>query len=212
MVDTVLIATSERLRALAEHPECRDASSFSDSDALVAFDAILRERPRRVIVDESFAFTPRGTALIHRIRTEPALASCEVRIVEDAERPLKPWTEAESGPAPTGPLDPRGTRHEPRFELAYPITVMIDGSPARLTDLSLGGAQVVAIAALRPQQRVRVSLPAPDGPIRLSASVRWAAFEIPAEGPCYRAGLAFLDGDRPAIERFVDASTRRSDG
>jgi len=90
-----------------------------------------------------------------------------------------------------------------RHRIVTGIIVHLDGNPATLVDLSLCGAQVVSVAALKPHQRVRVLLPT-SGRVRIGASVRWANFEIPAGGPCYRAGLKFLDADGPAIAAFID--------
>ena len=85
------------------------------------------------------------------------------------------------------------------------LTVLLDGNPATLVDLSFCGAQVITSATLKPNQRVRMSLPQ-TGRARIGASVRWANFEIPKRGPCYRAGLKFLDADPAAIARFIDAN------
>jgi hypothetical protein len=83
------------------------------------------------------------------------------------------------------------------------VLVTLDGSPARLIDLSVKGAQVLTSLTLRPGQRVRFSLPSTPRPIRLGALVRWARFEMPEGGPQFRAGLEFADADPSAIEQFL---------
>ena len=41
------------------------------------------------------------------------------------------------------------------------------------------------------------------GNVRFNAAVAWASFEIPPNsGPRYRAGLAFVDADAPAVDAF----------
>ena len=83
---------------------------------------------------------------------------------------------------------------------------MIDGKPAALINLSIVGAQVVSPTILKPNQRVRMSLPDPDGPIRCMAGVAWAAFEMPKSGPVYRAGIEFFDADATNVERVIGAN------
>jgi hypothetical protein len=82
--------------------------------------------------------------------------------------------------------------------------VLVDGNPAALIDVSSHGAQVVSPTILRPNQRLRVTLPDPAQPVRLSAAVAWASFEMPKGGPRYRAGLAFLDGDATVVGRWIE--------
>ena len=83
---------------------------------------------------------------------------------------------------------------------------MIDGKPAALINLSVVGAQVVSPTILKPNQRVRMALQDPDGPIRCMAGVAWAAFEMPKSGPVYRAGIEFFDAEAGNVERFIDAN------
>ena len=79
----VLIATTEHLSSLKEREELVDAVTFSDAEALRALDAITRQRPEIVLLDRFFAETSRGSALINRIKADPSLAACEIRIIED---------------------------------------------------------------------------------------------------------------------------------
>lgn len=75
-------------------------------------------------------------------------------------------------------------------------------------DLSEGGAHVVSSSPLRPNQKVRISLPLePDA--RLRATVAWASFELPkgSSGPRYRAGIEFNDTD-PRIAAFAEKNKR----
>jgi hypothetical protein len=92
--------------------------------------------------------------------------------------------------------------------MAEGIEVVVDGKPASLVDLSVVGAMVVSPTILRPNQRLRMSLPDAARPIRFSAGVAWAAFEMPKTGPRYRAGIEFFDADREAVGRFIDANKK----
>jgi hypothetical protein len=223
VVETVLIASPDHLAALKERPDLAGAVAFSDADALQALEAITRQRPSVVALERLFAATSRGAAFINRIKADPALGSCEIRIVahdssysrvsprKPGEAAAAPAAVAEPAPAPAPgppPLDQRGTRRAPRFKVVENVEVLVDGNPATLIDVSVVGAQVVSASTLRPNQRLRMSLPDPTRPIRFSAGVAWAAFEMPKGGPRYRAGIEFYDADRDAVGRFIDSNKK----
>jgi hypothetical protein len=217
---TVLIAAPEHLEALKQREEFGDAMTFADTEALRALEAITRYRPGVVALERVFAATSRGAALINRVKADPALSSCEIRIISpDTEytsvtpRPAvqaagAPVAVAEPARAPAAPLDRRGTRRAPRFRIVDGVEVLVDGNPAALVDLSVAGAQVVSPTSLKPNQRVRLLLPDLLRPIRFSAGVAWAAFEMPKDGPRYRAGIEFFDADAQAVGRFIEDKKR----
>ena len=227
MAQTVVIAAPEHLQALKEHGFA-DALAFSDADALKALEAITREKPPAVVLEKLFAATSRGAALIKRIKADPSLTGCEIKIVAHDGKPLTPkkkketesapaapsapprpvaaQTPAAQAPAAAAPLDQRGTRRAPRFNVTKGIEVTIDGNPAALINLSIVGAQVVSPTILKPNQRIRMTLPDPDGPIRVMAGVAWAAFEMPKSGPVYRAGIEFYDGEAGSLDRYIEAN------
>jgi hypothetical protein len=89
------------------------------------------------------------------------------------------------------------------------VEVLADGNPATLVELSLVGAQIVSVSTLRPNQRLRMSLPDASRPIRFSAGVVWAAFEMPKEGPQYRAGIEFYDADADGVTRFIETNKKK---
>jgi hypothetical protein len=212
---TVLIAAPEHLPALKEHG-FGEALAFSDADALKALEAITREKPSVIALEKLFASTSRGAALIKRIKADPSLAGCAITIVAHDGKPLtskkarKEAAPVDEAPPPApavmtppAPLDQRGTRRAPRFVVATGIEVTIDGNPASLINLSVVGAQVVSPTILKPNQRVRMTLPDSAGPIRVMAGVAWAAFEMPKSGPVYRAGIEFYDAEAGNVERFI---------
>jgi PilZ domain-containing protein len=203
--DTVLVAAPEYLPALQEQGDFGDALAFSDADALKALEAITRDRPKIIALEKQFAATSRGAALIKRIKADPKLRKCEIRVVshegdnEEVPQPAAP--EVETAPVK---LDQRGTRRAPRVKIVEGVEVLIDGSPAMLIDLSVVGAQVVSPTILRPNQRVRMILPDEERPIRCVAGVAWAAFEMPKSGPRYRAGIEFFDAESGNLDRFIE--------
>src|SRR5205085_3764297 len=89
-------------------------------------------------------------------------------------------------------LDWQGTRRAPRFRVRTGVELQLDGNPAAVIDLSTVGAQVISPTVLRPNQKVRISLPNDEFLLRFRGAVAWAKFELPkapAKQPQYRAGV-----------------------
>ena len=221
-MSTVLIAPSEHLQALLEREEFSGAQAFSAQEALRALEVITRKRPDVVALEQVFAATTRGAALINRINADPKLSTCEIRIVaHDSEYSRVPASAsapapvadgsvvAVAAPAPAAaPLDQRGTRRAPRVRIVDGVDVVIDGNVATLVDLSVIGAQVVSPTILKPNQRIRMTMGDANKPLRFSAAVAWASFELAKTGPRYRAGLEFFDADADAVQRFCEAKKK----
>jgi hypothetical protein len=221
---SVLIGSSDVLSALKDRASKLEGEllAFTDADALIALEVITKRRPRVVALERDFAATPRGTALINRIKADPSLEHAEIRVIaHDSDysrivlRPAGTKTAAEPGAPPEGSVpaapasaqraavDERDMRRAPRFKIAGKLEVLIDGNIAVLIDLSVLGAQVVSPTVLKPNQRVRVALNDDLGNVRFNAAVAWASFEIPPNGgPRYRAGLSFFDADAHSVEAF----------
>jgi hypothetical protein len=224
---TVLIASADLLPSLKPRAVegQNELLAFTDADALRALEVITKRRPQIVTLERLFAATPRGAALIHRIKADPSLLDSEIRVIShdtDVSRVLPRQappagatqagpamhaavaTAAAAAPAPAAaPLDQRGTRRAPRFKIAAGVGVLIDGNATALIDLSSVGAQVVSTTVLKPNQRVRVGFTDEAGNLRFIASVAWAKFEIPSgSGPRYRAGLDFVDGNAQLIDAY----------
>ena len=216
MPSTVLIAAAEYLPALLDRIDMGDAAAFSDADALRALDTIVRERPNVIAIERLFAASSRGNALINRIKADPSLAACEIRVLahDSQVRPLSRTVDSPPPPAPprapsqvpVTPLDAKGTREAGRFSVMDDVEVLVDGNPATLVDVSITGAQVVSQSVLKPNQRVRMWLHDPQRPIRFTGSVAWATFEIPSTGPRYRAGIEFVDASPELLARFIEAN------
>ncbi|PYR65773.1 MAG: hypothetical protein DMF88_18625 [Acidobacteria bacterium] len=151
-MSTVLIAAPEHLQALKERPDFSDAQTFSDAEALRALEVITRKRPDVVALERMFAATTRGAALINRIKADPKLASCEIRIVAHDSgyarvpagggAPGSAGSDSEAAVAvaeapAASPLDQRGTRRAPRVKIIDGVEVLVDGNAATLVDLSI---------------------------------------------------------------------------
>jgi hypothetical protein len=207
---TVLIGAADLLPALKKRTtESGELLTFTDAEALRALDVITKRRPRVVALERLFAATPRGAALINRIKADPALEASEIRVIShDSDRTRissrRPSADAAETVVPRAhALDKRGTRRAPRFKVAGTFGALLDGNPATIIDLSTMGAQVVSSAVLKPNQVVRMGLSDEHDHVRFNAAVAWASFEIPPNsGPRYRAGIKFADADEGAVGGF----------
>jgi hypothetical protein len=209
----VLIASPDFLPALQQRKDLGETVAFADTDALKALDLITRQRPNVVALERDFAATSRGTALINRIKADPSLTGCEIRIIShdngNGPAPAVAVVDAPAAPVVSAPLDQTGTRRAPRFNIADAYEVQVDNKPATLINLSLVGAQVVSPTILKPNQRVRFILADKPKPIRIGSVIAWAAFELPKGNPRYRAGVEFLDGDQALVQKIIDANRKK---
>jgi CheY-like chemotaxis protein len=207
--------------------------TFADTEPIQALQTILEQRPRLIVLERLFAATPRGAALINRIKTDPQVSQAEIRVMShtgdytrvvsrgsgSAEAaaesaigspPSAVSVEPSAHEAPVATVDaPRqldwhGTRRAARFRIRQGVEIQLDGNPANLVDLSVMGAQVISATILRPNQRVRISVPTDDFVMRFRGAVAWAKFELPkpTEPPRYRAGVEFADADAAAMDEY----------
>ena len=227
MPSTVLIGATDVMPALREQLEGgADALTFADSEPLEALKAITAHRPPLIVLERLFAATPRGAALINRIKSDPSLTHVEVRVVShsgdyvrtvsrpapvaatapalSAIEPAAPAAVTE--PAEPNPLDWHGTRRAPRVLVREDVQMHLDGNAARIVDLSVIGAQALCPRSLRPDQKVRVAITF-DNEVKLfRASVAWARFELarPPAQPHYRVGVEFIDADSDWLELYCE--------
>lgn len=222
MIDhAVLIAAAGLLPAMKARlaPEARDLATFTDTEALRALEVITTRRPNVVMLERKFAATPRGAALVNRIKADPSLVDTRIDIVshdvatEETAAPSKPGPAAASATRNAAPpaqaaahpqLDYRGTRRAQRFGMPDTAEILVDGNRGTLVDLSTCGAQILTAGVLKPNQRVRIAIADGEATTRCAATVVWASFEIPkGTGPRYRAGLEFVEPDVKAIEAYI---------
>ena len=210
-----MIGGGELLPALKERMrEPGELLAFADTEALRALEIILTQQPGVVALERLFAATPRGAALINRIKADPALGDTEIRIIahdSDYSRVSARLRSLEEEPTviltiePPDPqtLDQRGTRRAQRFKVAGTFGTLLDGNAATVIDISPIGAQVVSSIMLKPNQVVRMAISDDHDSLRFNAAVAWASFEIPPNsGPRYRAGIKFMDADQGAVGGF----------
>ena len=223
----VVVAASNLMPSLRERlADEGELLTFADTEPIQALQAILAHKPDLIVLERLFAATPRGAALINRIKTDPQLANAEVRVMSHTgdyvRQVAKPSVVEAAAPAgalagagivapPIKPtveprqLDWHGTRRAPRVRIRSGVEIQLDGNPAGVVDLSICGVQVVSSTILRPNQKVRVSIPNEDFVMRFRGAVAWAKFELPqpSSPPRYRAGVEFIDADAAAVEAFA---------
>lgn len=203
---TVVIATADVLPAVQERVSGLGGEilGFNETQAIEALQAVFSRRPEIVAFERRFAITPRGAALMNRIRSDPKFAKIEVRVVahdSDYSR-VSPRLKSEAEKA----LDQRGTRRAPRFKMKERTPISIDTTAGSILDLSIIGAMIVCPLGMKPLQELKIALTGDTGLIRFSAKVAWASFEIPPNsGPRYRAGIEFVDADASAVDAFIQA-------
>lgn len=79
---TVLIGATDILPTLKQRiGGAGELVAFSDTEPLQALEVIVKRRPRLVALERLFAATPRGAALINRIKADPSLAETEIRVL-----------------------------------------------------------------------------------------------------------------------------------
>ena len=121
----VLIAPTERLAGLIQRLDSgADLLTFTDADPLDALEAITTRKPALVAIERVCASSPRGAALIDRIKDDPALHAAEIRVLShDTDHVRVVSTGRPAGPTPietstdTARLDYQGTRRATRFEI-----------------------------------------------------------------------------------------------
>ncbi len=200
---TVIIAAPNLIESLTRRagPSNGEVLTFSDAEPLRALETIAKRKPQVVALERLFAVTPRGAALITRIKSDPKLNGAEIRVLAHDSDYSRVVPRAAAPPSPS--VDQRGTRRAPRSKMKEHATATIDGKRARIVDLSIVGAQVVSSSGLKPNQTIAMVLSDHAGTVRFSATVAWTSLEIPPDGGSrYRAGIDFADADPVAVDAF----------
>src|SRR5947207_1804396 len=140
----LVIAAQNLMPALRDHVKVDgEIVTFADTEPIQALQLIMEQRPGLVVLERLFAATPRGAALINRIKSDPQLSHAEVRVMSHTgdytRQVVKPTTssppppaahaaptataaapQASGSPAATAEaprLDWQGTRRAPRFRV-----------------------------------------------------------------------------------------------
>ena len=199
-----------------------DIEIDADSDTVVDLTSISKEEERQLAIES-------------RIRAlELALRDAETR-AESAELELD--LQRRAVPAKTGapPFEPpsvqvvaasvpvpaaeitdastaeqfRGpARAAKRVQFKGETDIQVDGTPGKLVDLSVTGAQLLTAAAMKPNRLITVTLPMGDSSIACKAKVMWSRLEPRSGQLWYRAGVSFTSADQLALESFLDQHSK----
>lgn len=197
----VFIASDAVLTAWRDRASTDQIVGISDAAEVDLLATIVRQRPQVLVLEEGFACTERGAALIGRLQTTPEFQNIDVRVL---------WSQRVSELAEQGstmPLTTVATSIRPSYPAvrrmaqrrALLVNAAIDGHRAVLVDLSIGGGQVLSATALYPDQRIRLLL---ADSIPIDARVVWVTLEM-EPAPRYRVGLEFLTFDAEALQKLI---------
>ncbi len=217
MPAAVLIASSDLLAALEQRAAVAGtALRFSDAQPLEALEAITLHRPPLVVLERFFAATPRGAALINRIKADPGCANAEIRVLShtgDYTRVIyKPEGSAPVIPQAVPQVKPaeRAERTEPvapqappapasaaqhldwRGTRRHPRFRMKDGVVAQIdgkdaTVVDLSAGGAQIVSGATLRPNQKLRIALPLEPEgRLRATVAWASFELPKGSPAPR--------------------------
>ncbi len=196
MAPVVLIAFAEDLHAI-QKGDLIAALAFPADQAIAALDVIERQLPRVVVLEQKFAASSLGVALIERIRGNPTLHGCGIRIISHHDC------------VGAVPLDMTGTRRAPRYNVVDGVLADVDGKPVTVLDVSIVGALVLSPSPLRPNQRIRFTFMDKAGTaVRLQSAVASVSLEIFEGRPRYKAGIEFFAVDEAAVQGFIDAKKK----
>src|SRR5258708_314377 len=112
----LVIAGQNLMPALRERVKVDgDIVTFADTEPIQALQTIMEDRPGLVVLERLFAATPRGAALINRIKSDPDLAHAEVRVMSHTgdytRQVVKP---SKVAAAPAGPSAATATAAAPK--------------------------------------------------------------------------------------------------
>lgn len=201
---------------------------FSESTLGAALDSIRMNHPKVIAVDAAFAERPQGQTFLSRIealairgsairlvvRTNGSWATTPYGAAQPAttESPSVTVAAAAAGPVAVVYRPPvvgaqtktAGTRRASRFKVLESLNAVVEEGRANLVNISILGAQVVSVSALRPTQKVQIVLPDANDRVHLAAHVAWSMFERPElrTDPFYRVGMEFTDAARDILENY----------
>jgi len=229
---TILVADPSKIAAIRESLSFPGrVMTFASGSVASAMESVRAYRPKVLAIDAIFAQTPPGAALVDRVGALAIPGNSILLLVEHDGRwaatplgngrtPAQSRSSAVAAPqgglvAPSQQIvetlartaayaEAVNTRRAPRFLVRGPLDVSIESGCASLVDLSVLGAQIVSLPALRPRQKINLALPDNEDMMSLIAQVAWSTFERPQPQtePHYRVGLEFTGAAQQALEAY----------
>src|SRR5919107_1295246 len=100
----VVIAASNLMPSLRQRlADDGELLVFPDTEPIQALQAILEHKPSLIVLERLFAATPRGAALINRIKNDPQLGHAEVRVMSHSGDYIRVVAKPSGAPAPAAP-------------------------------------------------------------------------------------------------------------
>lgn len=205
---SIIVADVSRLAAIREGTRLPGrVMHFTSGNLASAMDTIRAHKPRVVAIDALFAETPSGAAFADRVNALSLTGLAILLIIQHDGR----WTTAPRGSASAvalaeapGQYSVPNTRRAPRFRIEGSIEATVEAGRANLVDMSVLGAQIVSLPALRPRQKIKIGLPDTDDVLNVIAQVAWSTFERPelTAEPHYRAGVEFAGAAQQLLEDY----------
>src|SRR3954465_1514975 len=107
----LVIAAESLIAALRERVSVDgDIITFAATEPIQALQVIIQERPNLVVLERLFAATPRGAALINRIKSDPQLANAEVRVMSHTGDYSRQVVKPSAVPVPAQPVASGGAQ------------------------------------------------------------------------------------------------------
>jgi hypothetical protein len=126
----VVIAASNLMPSLRERlADDGELLVYPDTEPIQALQAVLEHRPALIVLERLFAATPRGAALINRIKNDPQLAHAEVRVMShsgDSVRIVSKGKPQDAAAAPAG----GGGAAVATEEAVAPVVAAVSAEPA----------------------------------------------------------------------------------
>src|ERR671915_1875371 len=98
----VVIAASNLMPSLRERlADDGELRIFPDTEPIQALQAILEHKPSLIVLERLFAATPRGAALINRIKNDPQLGHSEVRVMSHTGDYTRVVSKPSGAPSPS---------------------------------------------------------------------------------------------------------------
>src|SRR5919107_4082429 len=103
----VVIAASNLMPSLRQRlADDGELLIFPDTEPIQALQAILEHKPALIVLERLFAATPRGAALINRIKNDPQLGHAEVRVMSHSGDYTRVVSKGTGAPPPAAAPSP----------------------------------------------------------------------------------------------------------
>jgi len=191
---TVLIASEHLVAKWSEQVVLQDLIAIADRDARSAPRIIKQHKAQVVVLEQLFANSAKGLALIQELRSNPELVPLEIRMLPEVQGAALGYHATGRALAHMStPLGRQPSRQARRVALRPGTTAMLNGTDVDVVELSVAGAHVIASTMVKPNENVWVAIVGGHASLRTKGTVAWARAEIDAHRVHYHAGIEFTE-------------------